>query len=218
MKDLYGRRFAALLFDMDGTLIDSVAVALRVWRGWADANGIPAEALLADMHGVRAIETVRRWATPGMDVAREAEVVTEAEMADVDGIVPIAGAPEFLAALPPDRWAIVTSAPRRLAVRRLAAAGLAPPSVLIAADDIDRGKPAPDCYLAAAGRLGAAAADCLVFEDAPAGLAAGEAAGAALLGITATHDRPLETRHPMRRDYRGLAARVVDGGLVVEGD
>jgi sugar-phosphatase len=212
-KPLFARDFAALLFDMDGTLIDSIAVANRVWRGWAERHGIPPAPLLAAMHGVRAVETVARFATPGMNVAAEADAITRAEMDDVDGIVPIADAAAFLDAIPVGRWAIVTSAPRALALRRLAAAGLAPPPLLIAAEDVSNGKPAPDCYRLAAGRLGVDATDCLVFEDAPAGIAAGLSAGAAVLVVTATHGASASPApHPARPDYRGLAVRPRDDG------
>jgi sugar-phosphatase len=135
-------------------------------------------------------------------------------MDDVEGIAAIAGVHAFLAALPADRWALVTSAPRELALRRIAAAGLPVPPLMIAAEDVTQGKPAPDCFLLAAARLGVRASDCLVFEDAPAGIAAAEAAGASVLVITATHAHPLDTRHPGVGDYAAFAARVdADGGL-----
>jgi sugar-phosphatase len=119
--------------------------------------------------------------------------------------VAIDGAAAFLAALPADRWAIVTSAPRPLALRRLAAAGLPTPPVLVTAEDVARGKPAPDCFLLAAERLGQRIEDCLVFEDAPAGIQAAEAAGAAVAVVTATHRHAVQTRHPRINGYCELA-------------
>ncbi|WP_044561433.1 HAD-IA family hydrolase [Azospirillum sp. B4] len=210
------RTFAAFLFDMDGTLIDSIASANRVWSRWAQRHDVDPIALLATMHGVRAVETIRRWAKPGTDVEAEAAQLTRDEIADVAGTVAIPGAPAFLAGLPPQRWAIVTSAPRALAIARLDAAGLVPPPVLVTADDVSRGKPAPDPFLLAARRLEVAAGECLVWEDAPAGIAAGEAAGAAVAVITATHHSLLETRHPTVKSYEHLAvATDGDGRLRV---
>jgi sugar-phosphatase len=199
---------------MDGTLINSIASANRVWRHWATSNGIDPELVIREMHGVRAVDTVRRLNIPGLDPEREAEVVTQAEMADVGGITAINGAQAFLRALPSNRWAIVTSAPRVLATRRLAAAGIPTPEVLVTADDVTRGKPAPDCYLLAARLLGVAARDCLVWEDTMAGVGAGEAAGAAVMVISATHSHPIETTHPVVVDYEGLTTSVDDSGAL----
>ncbi|WP_145730800.1 HAD-IA family hydrolase [Nitrospirillum pindoramense] len=209
------RRFAAFLFDMDGTLVDSIAAANRAWSRWAARHGLDPAPVLATMHGVRAVETIRRWSPPGTDVEAEAALLTLAEIEDVEGTVAIPGAPAFLATLPPTRWAIVTSAPRDLALARLGAAGLAPPPVIITADDVSRGKPAPDPFLLAARRLEVAPQDCLVWEDAPAGIAAGEAAGAAVAVITATHHAPLDTPHPTVPTYEHLAAVVEAGRLRV---
>src|SRR6187551_2701028 len=116
------RGFAAFLFDMDGTILTSIVAAERVWAAWARGHGLDVEAFLPTIHGVRSVETVRRLALPGVDPEAEAAAITRAEIEDVEGIEAIAGAAAFLAALPADRWAIVTSAPRELAVRRLAAA------------------------------------------------------------------------------------------------
>ncbi len=216
-KSLFdSRSFAAFLFDMDGTLLSSIEAAERVWTRWAAQFGIDAQTFLPHIHGRRAVDSVRRLDIPGVDAEKEAAAITRAEIEDVDGVHAISGAKKFLAALPKERWAIVTSAPRALAVRRLEAAGLAPPSVFIAAEDIPKGKPDPACYLLAADRLGYAAGDCLVFEDASAGIRAGEAAGAAVLVITATHQHPLDTQHPTSEDYEGLQAIAEsNGGLRV---
>lgn len=201
-----GRSFAAILFDMDGTLLSSIEAAERVWTRWAAQFDIDAKTFLHDIHGRRAVDSVRRLNIPGVDPVAEAEAITLAEIEDVEGVRAIAGAQEFVAALPDERWAIVTSAPRALAVRRLEAAGLRPPSVFITAEDIPKGKPDPACYQLAASRLGFAADDCLVFEDAAAGIRAGEAAGAAVVVITATHQHPIETTHPTHADFKSLRA------------
>jgi sugar-phosphatase len=212
------RRFAAFLFDMDGTILTSIVAAERVWAGWARRHGLDVEAFLPTIHGVRSVETVRRLGLPGIDPEAEAAEITRLEIEDVAGVEAIAGAAAFLAALPVDRWAIVTSAPRALATRRLEAAGLPVPPVMITSEDVDRGKPAPDCFLLAATRLGVPADQCLVFEDTPAGIAAAEAAGAAVMVITVTHAHPLETGHPGVLDYAALGARISsEGSLEITG-
>jgi len=211
---LADRSFAAFLFDMDGTILSSIAAAERVWARWAARHGLDVAAFLPTIHGMRSVETVRRLGLPGVDPEAEAAAITAEEMLDVQGIEPIAGIAGFLAALPAGRWAVVTSAPRELARRRIAAAGLPAPALMIAAEDVTRGKPAPDCFELAAARLGVSARDCLVFEDAPAGIAAAESAGAGVVVITATHAHPLATAHLHTRDYTTLAARVADDGAL----
>jgi sugar-phosphatase len=210
-----GRAFAAFLFDMDGTLINSIASAIRVWTRWADSHGIDPDRVLRMMHGVRAVETVRKLNIPGLDAEHEADVLTQAEIEDVGDTTAIRGARAFLQSLPPERWAIVTSAPRVLALRRLEAAGIPEPRVLVTADDVAKGKPAPDCFLLAARLLGVAARDCLVWEDTLAGITAAEAAGAAVLVVSATHAHPIETRHPVTVDYEGLKTARDDSGALV---
>ena len=212
-----GRAFAAFLFDMDGTLINSIPSAIRVWTRWADSHGIDPERVLRMMHGVRAVETVRNLNIAGLDAEHEAEVLTQAEIDDVGDITAIKGARAFLQALPPERWAIVTSAPRVLALRRLEAGGIPKPRVLVTADDVVIGKPAPDCFLLAARLLGVAARDCLVWEDTLAGITAAEAAGAAVVVVSATHAHPIETRYPVTVDYDGLqTTRDNSGALVLD--
>jgi len=212
--DLPARPFAAFLFDMDGTILSSIAAAERVWARWAARHGLDVAAFLPTIHGMRSVETVRRLNLPGVDPVVEAARITREEMDDVAGVEPIAGVAALLGALPTARWAVVTSAPRELALRRIAAAGLPVPPLMIAAEDVVQGKPAPDCFVLAATRLGVAAGDCLVFEDAPAGIAAAEAAGAAVVVITATHAHPLPTRHAVTRDYATLGASIGPDGTL----
>jgi mannitol-1-/sugar-/sorbitol-6-phosphatase len=174
---------AAFLFDMDGTLIDSSRAMQRVWSRWAQRHGLDAAAFLPTVHGVRALDTMRRLALPGLDPFAEARVIEREEVEDVDGVVSIAGAREFLAALPPERWTVVTSAPRSLARARLSAAQLPVPDTLVSGEDVVDGKPAPNCWLLGAKRLGFDVVDCIVFEDSSAGIRSALAAGAGLVVI-----------------------------------
>lgn len=181
-------RCQAVLFDMDGTLVDSTACVEKVWLDWARRRGVDPERLMAIAHG-RQNPDVLRVVAPHLDIELEAASLVDAEERCRDGIVAVAGAPELLQALPADRWAIVTSAWQRLAEIRLGCAGLPVPPVLVTADDIPRSKPHPDGYLAAAARLGVEPGACLVIEDAHAGIEAGRAAGMTVLGITTTFSR-----------------------------
>ncbi len=178
---------AAMLFDMDGTLINSIAAAENVWARWARSHGIDVETFLPTIHGRRAIDTIASLNLPGVDAATEAAYITQAEIAEVEGVQEIPGAAAFLKQIPQNRWAVVTSAPRELALTRLKAAGLPIPQVLITAEDVEQGKPQPDCYLLAAKKLGVNCADCLIFEDAEIGIQAALASGGTLVVITATH-------------------------------
>jgi sugar-phosphatase len=208
-----GKRFSAFLFDMDGTLLNSVVAAERVWTRWAQRHGVDVATFLPTIHGVRSVDTIRRLNLPGVDPVLEGEAVSQAEIEDVEGVVSVEGAALFLAALPPERWAIVTSAPRDLAAARLQAAGLAVPENLITAEDVTQGKPAPDCFLLAAKRLGVDIKDCLVFEDAPAGIAAAEAAGASVMVITAAHLHAFQTQHTTLGSYEGISVALDAQGM-----
>jgi sugar-phosphatase len=206
------RTFGAFLFDMDGTVLNSIAVGERVWTAWALQHNVDVESLLAIVHGRKAIETITRLGLSGIDPAEEARLLTLAEIADVAGVVPILGAVDFLNALPRDRWAIVTSAPRELAAVRLKAAGIPWPPLLITGEDVQNGKPAPDCFLLAAKTLGQPIEECLVFEDAPAGIEAAEAASAAVVVISATHKTLLPTRHASVASYDDLVVNITPAG------
>jgi mannitol-1-/sugar-/sorbitol-6-phosphatase len=209
-----GRAFAAMLFDMDGTLLSSIEAAERVWGRWAAQFGIDAATFLPSIHGRRTIESVRSLNLPGIDPEEQAAEITRAELEDVEGIHVIPGAHDLIASLPEERWAIVTSASKALATRRLAAIGLRPPTVFITAEDIPKGKPDPACYQLAASQLGFKTEDCVVFEDAAAGIEAGERAGAAVVVITATHQHAVHTPHPRLKDYRNLRTiAAADGNL-----
>jgi sugar-phosphatase len=181
-----GDPLTAICFDMDGTLVDSTAVVERGWRRFAARHGLDADRFLGQVHGIRSSDAVATIA-PWLDAQAEAAQLDAEEADDVDGLRAVPGAGLLLAALPDDAWAVVTSAGRELARARLAAAGLPLPRVLVCSEDTAAGKPAPDGYLAAARLLRAAPHDCLVVEDVPAGIAAGQAAGMLVVGITTTH-------------------------------
>lgn len=211
---VFDRAFAAFLFDMDGTVLNSIAAAERIWSAWAVRHGVEVETFLPTIHGARAIDTITRLNLPGVDAEQQAAFITAAEIEDVEGIVEIPAAAAFLKDLPKDRWAMVTSAPRDLALRRMAAAGIPEPAVMITAEDVKAGKPDPSGYLLAAKKLGVEPADCLIFEDATVGIQAAEAAGAALMVITTTHQHPIETAHATLASYDAISVRVDSEGLL----
>ncbi|KAB0500567.1 MULTISPECIES: HAD-IA family hydrolase [Pseudomonas] len=205
---VFNTSYRAFLFDMDGTVLNSIAAAERIWTIWALHHGVDVDTFLPTIHGVRAIDTINRLALPGVDAEAEAAWITEAEIEDVEGIVEVSGAASFLKSLPANQWAIVTSAPRALALRRMAAAGIPEPGVMITAEDVSAGKPDPAGYRLAARRLGVAPNECLIFEDAAVGILAGEAAGGHVMVITATHVHPLQTPHATLACYDTVEVRV----------
>ena len=176
----------AVLFDLDGVLVESREATERVWIDWASKNGIDVDELRAAMHGVRSVEVVRAL-RPELDAEAEGAWIEGKQARDVDGVRAIPGAAAALSALREDRVAVVTSATRPLAAARLRAAGIEPPAVMVNAEYVSRGKPDPEGYLAAAAGLGVNPAEALVVEDAPPGIEAGRAAGAAVVGVSSTH-------------------------------
>ncbi|MGH7631592.1 MAG: HAD-IA family hydrolase [Gemmatimonadales bacterium] len=177
---------SAVLFDLDGVLVDSTAHIERQWRDWAARRGLEAEPFLRRCHGRRAVETIR-LAAPELDA--EAEVARFPEFAVEDGarLDPLPGARQLLEGLPGGLWAVVTSGVRASAARRIRDAGLPTPRVLVAAEDVEHGKPSPEGYLLAAERLDVAPTGCVVIEDAPSGVEAARAAGMRTLGLAFTH-------------------------------
>ena len=176
---------AALLFDMDGVLIDSTPAVARVWRRWAIERGFNSEEVVARAHGRPSLTTVREY-LPNANHEVENREVERREIEGLDGVVPLPGALDLLDRLPEDRWTIVTSCTRALAEVRLKAAGLPLPRKLITSNDITYGKPHPEPYLKGASVLGFPPADCIVLEDAPAGVRAGRAAGAKVIAFKTT--------------------------------
>ena len=176
---------SALLFDLDGVLIDSTPAVIRVWTQWAIAHGFDPDELVRRAHGRPSISTIREYLPHG-DHEAENRIVENGEIADLHGVAPLPGARELLEALPPDRWTIVTSCTRPLGTTRLRAAGLPIPTNLVTCDDVQRGKPNPEPYLKGASLLGVEAKDCIVVEDAPAGIRAGKSAGSPVLALRTT--------------------------------
>jgi mannitol-1-/sugar-/sorbitol-6-phosphatase len=173
------------LFDLDGVLIDSTPAVARVWTRWALEHGFDPEDTVRRAHGRPSLTTIRE-VLPNADHDAENQKVERGELEDTDGCVPLPGARELLDGLRPDRWTIVTSCTRPLAETRLKAAGLPIPQLLVTSNDVRFGKPNPEPYLKGAAKLGFAARDCVVFEDAPAGISAGKGAGAFVIAFTTT--------------------------------
>lgn len=189
---------AAILFDMDGTLVDSMAHDERQWTRWAARYGLDPQPILKISHGRRTDDIIREVA-PHLATEEEFARFGEEELADREGIRAVAGANALLSALPPGSWALVTSAPTRLAQVRMECAGLPLPAVVVSADDVRHGKPDPEGVLLAAHRLGVDPPQCLVIEDTPAGIQAAHAAGMTALGITTTYScTELRSTHCIR--------------------
>lgn len=208
--------YEAILFDLDGVLVDSNDVSEKHWRLWADEVGIDAEELLKSHHGVPTKQLIAKYA-PHLNAEAEAVRKESRESAETDGLKAFAGVKELLESLPDGRWAIVTSGTFDTATTRINYCGLPMPKVLVTSNDVKVGKPDPEPYLLAAEKLGVDAKRCLVLEDAPSGVAAGKAAGADVFAVlttngpekTAAADRHIETAGALR-------VSVGSDGLVVE--
>lgn len=204
-------RAEALLLDMDGTLVHSTTEVETVWRLWCQSHRLDPEPVLAMCHGMCSREVIRALA-PQLNLAREVALLDELEIQHAGVAEPIAGARTLLGALSPARWALVTSASQRVARHRLASAGLPLPRLLIGAEDVVRGKPDPEPYLLAARRLGLAPADCLVFEDAPAGIRSALQAGCQVVQIGG--DKRLDDGVRARlEDWRQIRLTEDEAGL-----
>ncbi|MEV5431347.1 HAD-IA family hydrolase [Streptomyces sp. NPDC052701] len=206
----------ALLFDNDGTLVSSLASVDRCWARWAGEYGITAEEFArVELHGRPAAE-IAADLLPADVVPRAVARIEDLEVEDVPngGVHLLPGTRALLDALPADRWAVVTSATRRLAEARLDAVGILP-KTLVAADDVTRGKPDPEPYLLAARTLGVDPARCVVFEDAPAGLAAGRAAGMTTVALATTHRADELDADLVVTDLSALSVLVTDGGVEI---
>jgi mannitol-1-/sugar-/sorbitol-6-phosphatase len=178
----------AILFDLDGVLVDSTAYIEDQWRRWATAKGLEAEPFLQVCHGRRAIETIR-LAAPDLDAEAEVAAFKPEDAGDGRVLHPMDGAARLLSTLPIGSWAVATSGPRVMATERIRQAGLPLPAVLVCAEDVLHGKPSPDVYLMAAAALAVSPRECIVIEDAPPGIEAARAAGMGVIALTTTHRR-----------------------------
>jgi len=177
---------AAILFDLDGVLCDSTRQVDREWREWAARKGVDGDAVMAIAHGVRTIEVIRQVA-PHLDAEAEAAAIEDHEAHDQTGVVVMPGALDLVQSIPEGRWGVVTSGSRLLAESRLQHCGLPVPEVLVTSDDVTNGKPHPEPYLKGAQRLGFAPGDCVVIEDAPAGIQSARASGMRVIGMASTY-------------------------------
>jgi sugar-phosphatase len=210
-------RCRALLFDLDGVLIDSTPAVARVWSRWAVAHGFEPERVVKMAHG-RPSRTTIRDLLPNADVQEEDREVERMEIEDLDGVVVLPGAQQVLERLPADRWTIATSATRALAEVRLRVAGLPIPKTMITSSEVKIGKPDPEPYLKAAAALNYSAMDCVVVEDVPAGICAGKAAGARVIALLTTAARgELESAGPdwILRNCADIVATVDSTGLLL---
>ena len=197
-------RCKGILFDMDGILISSIGSVERSWTKWAHLRGVDPALARKTAHGRRAIETIAKL-RPDLDSEQELKVIEDIEVADNEGLTVLPGVLDLLAALPSDRWTVVTSATERLARIRLAAGGIPVPEHLVTADQVTRGKPHPEPFLAGAALLGVAPADCVVLEDSSSGAEAGRAAGCTVVATTFSHPAEfLDRAHYLLRDLTGI--------------
>ncbi|MEV6400107.1 HAD family hydrolase [Streptomyces sp. NPDC051907] len=205
----------ALLFDNDGTLVSSLESVNRCWTRWAQEYGITAEDFARiELHGRPAVE-IAADLLPADVVPEAVARIEQLEVEDVaGGVVLLPGTAELLERLPADSWAVVTSATRRLAEARLEEVGIRP-KTLIAADDITQGKPHPEPYLLGAARLGVDPARCVVFEDAPAGLTAGRAAGMRTVALATTHEAAELVADVVVKDLSAVSAQAVHDGVEI---
>jgi sugar-phosphatase len=204
-------RCKGILFDMDGILISSLGSVERCWTRWSRMRGIDPAAALAIVHGCRSIDSVRRL-RPDLDAEAENDLIEGMEVEDTEGVRQLPGVAGLLAALPAERWTVVTSATERLARVRMAAGGIPVPQSFITADHVANGKPHPDPYLAGAALLGFDPADCVVFEDAASGSHAGRAAGCTVVATAFSHSREeLAAAHYLIEDLTAIQAQTLAG-------
>jgi mannitol-1-/sugar-/sorbitol-6-phosphatase len=207
---------SAILFDLDGVLIDSTPSVSRQWRVWAKENGIDPQKLLTFAHGRRTADTVRAVA-PHLDAEEETRKLELRESNDTEGVSVMPGAIDLLRAVPSGRWCVVTSGTRVLATARLKLGKIPFPQVLVTADDVAAGKPDPAPYLMGARLLGMKPEDCLVIEDAPAGIEAAHAGGMKVIALPSTYPKEaLQTADAVVGELSQIRVSVGDEKLRVD--
>ena len=206
---------SAILFDLDGVLVDSTQQVDREWREWAARKGVDGDAIMAIAHGVRTVEVIRRVA-PHLDAEIEAAAIEDHEAHDQRGVTVMPGAAHLLKSIPDGRWGVVTSGSRPLASNRLQHCGLPVPEVLVTSDDVVNGKPDPEPYLKGADGLGFMPTECLVIEDAPAGIQSAKAGGMKVIGIASTYPAAkLSGADIAIGRFQELTVQMQDGRLIV---
>ncbi|MGO8933639.1 MAG: HAD family hydrolase [Terracidiphilus sp.] len=208
-------RCKGILFDMDGILISSITSVDRSWTKWALLRGVDPALTRKTAHGRRAIETIAKL-RPDLDSEKELKVIEDIEVADNDGLTVLPGVLDLLAALPANRWTVVTSATERLARIRLAAGGIPVPDRLVTAEHVTRGKPHPEPFLTGAALLGVSPTECVVFEDSPSGAKAGRAAGCTVVATTFSLSAEfLDAAHYLLRDLTGIRVESTADQIVL---
>jgi len=206
---------AAVLFDCDGVLVDSAASVERAWRRWAVERGLDEDAVVAVAHGRRTVDTMLELGVLPDDLAAEVDRLESAEVADAPSVSAFPEPAALLPVLPPGAWAVVTSGTRALVTSRLAASGLPLPAVLVTAEDVAAGKPDPEGYLEAARRLGVPPGDCLVVEDAPAGVQAALVAGMRVVALPTTHPPEELAAATLLAPWNEIVVRAAGGRIVL---
>jgi sugar-phosphatase len=204
----------AILFDMDGTLVDSTVVVELVWARFAERFGLDLAEILKTSHGRRMEDSILRFGPQGVDVAAQKKDLSDFEFATTEGVVAVPGAPAFVRSLPPGSIALVTSAGRDLATMRMLSVDVPMPAVLVGAEDVTSGKPHPEPYLTAAAALGADPGDTVVFEDADAGIESGLAAGMRVI-VVGDEAGEIARDLPRIRDYSQISAAEADGVITL---
>ena len=204
-----------VLFDMDGILVSSLGSVERSWTKWAELRGVDPELTCRTAHGCRAIDTIGKM-RPDLDAEQELKVIEDIEIGDNEGLTVLPGVLEMLTALPADRWTVVTSSTRKLALVRMAVGGIPVPRKIVAADFVTRGKPHPEPFLTGAAVLGFDPKDCVVFEDSASGSQAGRAAGCTVVATTFSHPvESLDAAHYIVEDLTGMRVTLLPDGLTL---
>jgi sugar-phosphatase len=205
-----------VLFDMDGILVSSLGSVERSWTKWAKLRGVDPELTCRTAHGCRAIDTIGKM-RPDLDAEQELKVIEDIEIGDNEGLTVLPGVLEMLTALPADRWTVVTSSTKKLALVRMAVGGIPVPRKIVAADFVTRGKPHPEPFLKGAAVLGLEPEDCVVFEDSASGSQAGRAAGCTVVATTFSHPvESLDAAHYIAEDLTGMRVTLSPEGLTLK--